>query len=311
MGKPLKKVSSPIGSKNRSTNLILLLILIMSGDIETNPGPRIASIYPSTTCIRYLVINCNGIASKKAELESVIDYTDPDVLIITETKIYDTVHTSEFLPSNFKAFRRDRTLRGGGVMIAVKEQFTANELPLHDVDGEIIWVRVEPLKNNSSLIIGAFYRTPSEREVNQLNQLEKSLDQIYAMTKNNESSTIILGGDFNVGDINWDSLTVSNNSNNKAHCLKTLEIMAHFHLEQMQRQPTRLNNTLDLWLTNKPSLVKQCNSIPGISDHDIVLTDSDFKAKINKKAPHKIHLWAKADWDNLRSKTHYVLKQLP
>ena len=99
----------------------------MSGDIETNTGPRIASIYPSTTSISSLVINCNGIASKKAELESVIDYTDPDVLIITETKIYDTVHTSEFLPSNFKAFRRDRTLRGGGVMIAVKEQFTANE----------------------------------------------------------------------------------------------------------------------------------------------------------------------------------------
>ena len=78
-----------------------------------------------------------------------IDYTDPDVLIITETKIDYTVHshTSEFLPStNFKAFRRDRTLKGGGVMIAVKEQFTANELPLHDVDGEIVWVRVEPLK---------------------------------------------------------------------------------------------------------------------------------------------------------------------
>ena len=113
------------------------------------------------------------------------------------------------------------------------------------------------------------------------------------MTKNNESSTIILGGDFNVGDINWDSLTVSNNSNSKAHCLKTHAIMAHFHPEQMQRQPTRLNNTLE-----------QCNSIPGISDHDIVLTDSDFKAKLNKKAPHKIHLWAKADWDNIRSKTH-------
>ena len=51
--------------------------------------------------------------------------------------------------------------------------------------------------------------------------------------------------------------------------------------------------------------MKHCNSIPGISDHDIiVLTDSDFKAQINKKAPHNIHLWAKADWDNLRSKTH-------
>ena len=53
--------------------------------------------------------------------------------------------------------------------------------------------------------------------------------------------------------------------------------MAHFYLEQMQRLPTRLNNTLDLRLTNKPSLVKQCYSIPGISDHDIVPTDSDLK----------------------------------
>ena len=128
------------------------------------------------------MINCNDIASKKAELESVIDYTDRDVLIITETKIDDTVHTYELLTSNCKAFRRDRTGRGGGVLIAVKEQFAANELPLHDVDGEIVWVRVEPLKHNSSLIIGAFYRTPSEREVNQLNQLEKSLDQIYEIT---------------------------------------------------------------------------------------------------------------------------------
>ena len=141
IGNPSTKVSSITGSKNRSSNLILVLILIMSGDIETNPGPGKASFSPSS--IRYLVINCNGIASKKAELESVIDYTDPDVLIITETKIDDTVHTSELLPSNFKAFRKDRTLRMGGVMIAAKEQFIANELPLHDVDGEIVRVRVE------------------------------------------------------------------------------------------------------------------------------------------------------------------------
>ena len=111
IGNPLKKISCTTGSKNRSSNLILVLIFIMSVHIETNPGPGKASIYPSS--IRYLVINCNGIASKKAELEGVIDYTDPDVLIITETKIDDTVHTSEFLPSNFKAFIKDRTLRGG------------------------------------------------------------------------------------------------------------------------------------------------------------------------------------------------------
>ena len=40
------------------------------------------------------------------------------------------------------------------------------------------------------------------------------------------------------------------------------------------------------------------------------MTDSDFKAKISKKAPHKIHLWANADWDNLRSNTHIFSNNL-
>ena len=117
-------------------------------------------IKPKQHNFRSLVINANSIASKKAELESVLTYTDPDILIVTETKIDETVHTSEFLPANFKAFRKDRN-RDGGVMIAVKENVTASEISIREVDGELIWVRVEP-KNNSPLFICAFYRTPSE-----------------------------------------------------------------------------------------------------------------------------------------------------
>ena len=41
----------------------------------------------------------------------------------------------------------------------------------------------------------------------------------------------------------------------------------------MQREPTRGQNLLDLFCCNKSSLVKACISIPGISDHSIVLAD--------------------------------------
>ena len=51
----------------------------------------------------------------------------------------------------------------------------------------------------------------------------------------------------------------------------------------MQREPTRGQNLLDLFCCNKSSLVKFCISIPGISDHSIVLADCDLKATINTK----------------------------
>ena len=62
-------------------------------------------------------------------------------------------------------------------------------------------------------------------------------------------------------------------------------------------------NLLDLFCCNRPSLVKVCISIPGISDHSIVLADCDLKATINKKPPRKIYQWSKADWQLVKEQT--------
>ena len=48
-------------------------------------------------------------------------------------------------------------------------------------------------------------------------------------------------------------------------------------LLQMQKEPTRESSILDLYLTNKPGLVKHNTTIPGISDHHMVVVDSDVK----------------------------------
>ena len=60
---------------------------------------------------------------------------------------------------------------------------------------------------------------------------------------------------------------------------------------------------MDLFCCNKPSLVKACISIPGISDHSIVLADCDLKATINKKPPRKVYQWSKADWQLIKEQT--------
>jgi hypothetical protein len=41
-------------------------------------------------------------------------------------------------------------------------------------------------------------------------------------------------------------------------------------LEQIVNFSTRKNKTLDLFITNKPSLVSKCKPLPGLADHDIV-----------------------------------------
>ena len=68
-------------------------------------------------------------------------------------------------------------------------------------------------------------------------------------------------------------------------------------------------NLLDLFCCNKPSLVKACISIPGISDHSIVLADCDLKVTINKKPPRKVYQWSKADWQLIKEQTVIFAKQ--
>ena len=68
--------------------------------------------------LRFLVINANSLKGKAAELMHICDYTRPDILVMSETKLDKSVCSAEFLPKNYVVVRKDRTLHGGGVMIA-------------------------------------------------------------------------------------------------------------------------------------------------------------------------------------------------
>lgn len=63
--------------------------------------------------------------------------------------------------------------------------------------------------------------------------------------------------------------------------------------------PTRGDNILDIFLSNRPSFVNRIECLPGISDHDMVLVDSDIIAKRNRPVKREIRLWKKANTDLL------------
>ena len=88
---------------------------------------------------------------------------------------------------------------------------------------------------------------------------------------------------------------------------KLVEVISEAGLQQMQRDPTRGQNILDLFCCNTHSLVKAYISIRGISDHCIVLVDSDLKVTINKKPSRKVYQCSKADWQLVKEQIVFLL----
>ena len=252
---------------------------------------------------RTLVINANSIANKKAELAAIAEYCDPDLMLISETKLGPDILNGEFVPEGYMGrFRKDRKRGAGGVMIITKECYKIVDADITvQNENESVWAIIT-LKDLSKLVIGSFYRPP-DKGIQPLVDLEMELAQISEKFKNNPKTTLILGGDFNAGGINWDLCTVDHDTSNRTLKEKLLSILSEAGLKQMQREPTRGQNLLDLFCCNKPSLVKSITSIPGISDHNIVLADCKLKPSIITKPQRKIYQWSKADWHSLREQT--------
>ena len=64
----------------------------------------------------------------------------------------------------------------------------------------------------------------------------------------------------------------------------------------MVEQPTRGKSILDLFATNRSTLVRQIKIIPGISDHEIVSVELSLLVPLDKPKVHNIYLWNRADF---------------
>ena len=168
------------------------------------------------------------------------------------------------------------------MLIAVKDCYTILEVELPDLSAEMVWGEVN-LRGNRRLFLGAYYRTPSGDASHQHEAFAGSLRELQAKTRNRRDTTIILGGDFNFKDIDWEREVVPPGAYKSTASGKLVEI-------EMQREPTRQSSVLDLYITNRPSLIKTIVTVPGISDHDgAILVDSDIVPAYSKKKPRKCY----------------------
>lgn len=238
---------------------------VSSSSLQSNISSK-SCVANNLTC---LVINFQSMRNKKTELYNIISCTEPDIIIGNETHLDPNVVDSEILPygipseHKYKIYRKDRKAlidKGeGGVAILVKPGYDCEECPDLDSTCELKWVKITTHKKDN-ILIGSFYREPKS-SLQALEQLELSISKIVQSNKY-KNNKIFIGGDFNLGDINWNSCCTTQGARDKQHCDKLISILNCFGLEQVNTLPTRQERTLDLFITSHVTLIEKIYTCP-------------------------------------------------
>ena len=112
-------------------------------------------------------------------------------------------------------------------------------------------------------------------------------------------STIWIGGDANLPGIEWDTTSIKGNRYTIPINNTIINTMFDAGCEQVVNFATRAVNTLNLFFTHRPSLVNKCLPLPGLSDHDIVLVDTNITPARQKPLKRLIYLWKKVNITNV------------
>jgi hypothetical protein len=127
---------------------------------------------------------------------------------------------------------------------------------------------------HKTVYLSCFYNPKTSNENGYL-EFERSLKR----GDNIINAFIITAGDFNLPSWDWKTKSLKPNTQHVNIHHKFTDIFIPRRLVQMVEEPTRESNTLDLIITNFPNYFNRIETIPGLSDHDIVF------AELNKTYP--------------------------
>ena len=293
-----------------------LSLMVLSIPNLVNPGP--------TSDLNVLYQNVQGFVNIRAKSSSptfftskVLDFQGylfhekPDVVILNETWLKESVQDSEIFPNNaYKVFRRDRSLKshpccnkvptkfktnGGGVVIAFRSDLdvTTTEFKLKDGPAlaEIISV-VVAAGSGSKLCISTLYRVGTLGAEN-LYEVRKHLQSIAESKSINRH---ILIGDFNLSKTSWpDGISSCSLESEFINLFDDLGLV-----QFINTSTHKSGNTLDLLLSSSDELVSNIEIIPKdtvcSSDHFGIKFKIKLKCKRSKSQKRKIYNLKKANF---------------
>ena len=223
---------------------------------------------------------------------------------MTETWLNDSISNNEILPKGYHVIRKYRPAnkRGGGVLIALRENFVfsrlsgSNNCPNWSDQLELIALQVE-LAYSKKCFVCVCYRPPSSNLEEWLHLFSSFLQETSRCDK------VLIAGDFNFPDLMWNSTFVPAISGKSisAGSSEFREVCFDFFLHQINMYPTRHNNILGLVLTTVPDNILNLSCVSAetfeiSSDHHLTFFDFLLFPKqkgCDKRTVFNFHL---ADW---------------
>ena len=161
----------------------LKLILLLSGDIESNPGPDSHAINLTQNAkdiwspfksrgLHFIHLNINSLLPKIDELRNITYNNQPAVVRITESKLDSTVLDAEVEIQGYSLIRADRNRHGGGVACYIRNTINYKHHPGFSKDLENVVVDLL-LPNSKPILVGIFYNPPNKSGF--LGQLSQAL----------------------------------------------------------------------------------------------------------------------------------------
>ena len=275
------KIAIILCSKNTYV-LYYFLILLLSNDIETNPGPQIESIIKDLSVCH---INAQSMLS---ELDMIAaELGNFDVITISETWLDHTISDLDtMIPTYQTPIRLDRNRHGGGVAMYFKNNVPFVERKdLIIPNLEAVWAEVK--LSNKKVLIGTFYLHP---RFSDWQLVEYAIEQAAQICPE-----LILLGDFN------------ENLYDTTKCKNVQNLMNSFGLNQIIDSPTRItqytSTLIDLILVANSLRCTDKGTIePFCSDHHAVYFSTNFLTVKQHCYQRKIWQYDNANFDTYREK---------
>ena len=222
-----------------------------------------------------------------------------DIVYATETHLSGE-SDAELGLDDFNIYRPVNGHLGGGIMIAIRKSL--DSVCIHKGTlAETIFVKIIR-KDRPPVVVACAYRPP-DNNTDISEAISRDITEIRAKFKKSE---FMMGGDFNLPDIDWETSEIKGGRYSKTVNQIILDACNDNGLRQTVTEPTRkdktsgVENILDLFLTSNPNLLTKTEVVSGLGDHEAVRIDSLLQLSRKKKAKREIRLWKQTDIQSLK-----------
>lgn len=279
----------------------LCFLLLLSGDIQPNPGPDTITSSSSSSSLseNSLQLLSSHLSIMHLNIQSIIPKIDIirceaqsySILVFSESWLKPEIKDDSILIENFQPpFRTDRLDRpGGGVVIYVRDSLSCKRRYDLEVRGlEVVWLEIKV--KGKILLLGGFYRPPNSNNA-YFDLIAESFDR----ASNTGLNEIIITGDFN-----FNMLTNVN---------KFSELINQYNFKQTVQEPTHhtenSSSLIDLFLfQNTSSILFSGVMDPFIPNqvryHCPIIVVLKFLHPTVKTTKRKIWIYERADFDKFR-----------